>query len=164
MTTYATRLLGPDDWQLWQTVRLRALADAPSAFGSTLEHESSFDEADWRDGLTDDGPRVLVTADDQPAAIGGGFLETVADGSAALHVIAMWTDPAWRGRGLAAKVLTALVEWAAPRGLTLVLDVAIDNVAARSAYLAFGFVSTGRRRPLRDSSPVLVEQLVLVEA
>jgi ribosomal protein S18 acetylase RimI-like enzyme len=162
MTTYAARLLGPDDWQLWRAVRLRALAEAPAAFGSTLQHESAFEEADWRDGLTDQGPRVLVTADGELAAIGGGFLDDDAiPGATTLHVIAMWTDPAWRGRGLAARVLTALIEWASPRGLALVLDVAIDNAAARRAYEAFGFTSTGRRRPLRDGSSAQVEQMVL---
>ena len=162
MTAYTTRLLGPDDWQLWRSVRLRALADAPAAFGSTLAHESGFDEADWRAGLSGDGPRVLVSADGEPVAIGGGFVEQGAlEDRPALHVIAMWTDPAWRGRGLAARVLTALAEWAAPRELPLVLDVAVDNVAARHSYQAFGFVSTGRRRPLRDGSTELVEQMVL---
>jgi len=162
VTAYRTRLLGPDDWRSWRDLRLLALADAPMAFGSTLERESAFDEADWRDGLTDDGPRVLVTADDAPAAIGGAFIESddVA-GAPVLHVIAMWTHPAWRGRGLAAQVLTALVEWAAPRGLALALDVAIDNVAARRAYEAFGFVGTGRLRPLRDGSTEQVERMVL---
>jgi GNAT superfamily N-acetyltransferase len=161
MADYLTRLLSPDDWEQWRDVRLRALAEAPVAFGSTLTREEAFDEADWREGLDDDGPRVLVTVDGQSAAIGGAFLETAEDGSLALHVIAMWTDPAWRGRGLAARVLTALVEWAAPRGLALVLDVAIDNVAARHAYEAFGFTATGRQRPLRDGSSSLVEQMVL---
>ncbi|MFL6024867.1 MAG: GNAT family N-acetyltransferase [Marmoricola sp.] len=162
MTGYATRLLEPDDWQLWRGIRLRALADAPDSFGSTLARESAFAEEDWREGLSGGGPRVLVSADGEAVAIGGGFVEQGAIGSTtALHVIAMWTDPAWRGRGLAARVLGALVEWAAPRGLTLVLDVAIGNVAARNAYEAFGFISTGRRRPLRDGSTELVEQMVL---
>jgi GNAT superfamily N-acetyltransferase len=163
VTAYEVRLLGPEDWQTWRSLRLLALADAPSAFGSTWEHESAYDETDWRAGLADHGPRVLVTADQRPASIGGAFIDSDAiDGQEALHVIAMWTHPDWRGRGLAARVLTALVEWAAPRGLTLVLDVAIDNAAARRAYQAFGFVSTGRRRPLRDGSTEQVEQMVLL--
>jgi len=165
VTGFTTRLLGPDDWRGWREVRLRALAESPGAFGSTLAHETGFLEADWRAGLTDDGPRVLVSADGDPVAIGGGFVEPDAvEGRPALHVIAMWTDPAWRGRGLASQVLTALVAWAAPRDLPLVLDVAVGNSAARRAYEAFGFVSTGRRRPLRDGSTELVEQMVLAGA
>ncbi|MFL6158781.1 MAG: GNAT family N-acetyltransferase [Marmoricola sp.] len=161
MDDLETRLLGTDDWEVWRQLRLSALADAPDAFGATLAEERGFDEARWRRWLGDDDPQVLVLDGGRPVAIGAGYREETDGAAPRLHVIAMWTDPAYRGRRLAAQVLTALVEWAAPRDLDLALDVAIGNTAARRSYEAFGFVRTGAARPLRDGSPVLVEEMVL---
>ncbi len=157
MDDLSTRFLGPQDWPLWKLIRLRALAESPDAFGSTYATEASYGEADWRAWLSGDEPQVVVLDGPEPVAVGGAFVE----GPGRLHVIAMWTDPAYRGRRLAARVLTALVEWAAPRDLELVLDVAIGNDAALRSYEAFGFVRTGTTRPIRDGSPALVEELVL---
>ncbi|HET6153109.1 MAG TPA: GNAT family N-acetyltransferase [Marmoricola sp.] len=160
MDEFATLLLQPDDWALWRLIRLRSLAADPEAFGSTFEREVVLDEAGWRASLGTGGPRVVVVAGIEPVALGGGFVEDAEDGQH-LHVIAMWTDPAYRGRRLAARVLDALVEWAAPRGLGLVLDVAIGNSPARHAYEAYGFAGTPTTRPIRDGSSALVEQMVL---
>ena len=65
------RVLGPDDWRTWRDIRLRSLADAPEAFGSTLARERDFAEEDWLRWLT--GVAVLATVDGVPAALGGGY-------------------------------------------------------------------------------------------
>ena len=64
------RRLGPDDWEVFREIRLRSLADSPDAFGSTLEREQAFTEADWRRRLR--GPVYAVT-DPGPVAVGGLF-------------------------------------------------------------------------------------------
>lgn len=139
--------LGPDDWALWRAVRLGALADAPDAFGATLAGEEGYAEADWRADL-DAGLTVLVLDDGVPVACGAVFEK--APGRAA--VVAMWTDPAQRGRGHAGRVLDALVAWAEGRGLAVELGVNRLNDAARAVYASYGFAPTGRSRPLRAGS------------
>jgi predicted GNAT family acetyltransferase len=78
-----------------------------------------------------------------------------------VQVVAMWTDPVFRGRGLARLVLAEIVRTARAENRRLVLDVARGNSAARTAYEHFGFVATGQSAPLREDSDLLVDQMVL---
>lgn len=143
------RRLGPDDWETFREIRLRSLAGAPDAFGSTLEREQAFTESDWRQRL--DVP-VVAVEDPGPVSVGGTF-----DHEGELHVWGMWTDPDHRGRGHARAVLDALL----PPGRTAWLVVNVTNVAARAAYERYGFVGTGTFEPLRPGSEQLMEQMVL---
>lgn len=149
------RQLTPDDWALWAGIRLRSLADAPDAFGSTLERESAFVESDWRARMTN--PAVVVLDDDRPVACGAVFPNR--PGRAA--IVAMWVDPAARGRGLSRRVLDALVASMAGSGLTLELGVNRSNPVARAAYLSYGFVETGQTHPLREGSGQVCDILEL---
>lgn len=64
-----------------------------------------------------------------------GFVQTMA------------VAPAHQGRGLGARLLTALLDEARHRGKrTVVLEVRADNVVARRLYARHGFVRTGVRR------------------
>jgi GNAT superfamily N-acetyltransferase len=155
--SHAVRELGGDDWPTWREIRLRALADSPGAFGSTYAREVAFTEQDWRRRLSGDGVGVLVEDDGVPVGMGGGF----PDLPGFLHVVAMWVDPAHRGRGVGHAVLRGVDAWARPRGLRLHLDVNTTNAAARRSYEQFGFVLTGETRPLREGSGEVVERMVL---
>jgi len=145
----ALRRLGPDDWEDFRDIRLRALADSADAFGSTLEREAELGEDEWRRRLT--GP-VYVVDDPRPVAVGGIF-----DNGGTPHVWGMWTDPAHRGRGHARTILHALI----PPGARAQLDVNIDNGGARTAYERYGFVGTGELEPLRPGSEQRIERMVI---
>jgi ribosomal protein S18 acetylase RimI-like enzyme len=151
------RVLRADEWQTWREIRLRSLADAPEAFGSTLARELAFTEEDWRLRLA--SVSVLATVDGVPAALGGGF--RVRDGW--MQVFAMWTDPAYRRRGLADRILDVVVAAARAEGRRLVLDVARGNSAARIAYERYGFVATGESEPIRPGTGSLADLMVLPE-
>jgi predicted GNAT family acetyltransferase len=143
------RRLGPDDWEDFRDIRLRSLADSPDAFGSTLERELGFTEADWRRRL---GGPVYVVDDQHPVAVGGIF-----DNDGTPHVWGMWTDPAHRGRGHARAILDALI----PPDTRAQLDVNVANGGARTAYERYGFVATGHLEPLRPGSDQRIERMVL---
>ncbi|NUR05541.1 MAG: GNAT family N-acetyltransferase [Nocardioidaceae bacterium] len=152
------RYVGADDWAQWRDLRLRALADSPDAFGSTLAREEALTEAHWRARLGDpDGVAVLVDVDGHPVGMGAGF----PDLPGLLHVVTMWVEPACRGRGVGGVVLRAVENWATARGLGLHLDVNVANPVARSTYERYGFVGTGETRPLRDGSAQRIERMVL---
>jgi ribosomal protein S18 acetylase RimI-like enzyme len=152
------RLLDGDDWALWRDIRLRALQEAPTAFGSTYQREVGFEEDDWRRRLDPEkGPSVLAFADGRPIGMGAGYQDVVGW----LHVVAMWVEPAWRGQGVARSLLDRLVGWARSRDLRTHLDVTVGNGAARRLYEGYGFVGTGRSEPLREGSAESMERMVL---
>lgn len=158
MSGLVVREAGPDDWATWRGLRLRALRDSPSAFGSTYERERAFDEAAWRERMrARDGVSVLGWLDGTAVGLGGGF----QDLPGFLHVVAMWTDPAHRGRGVGAAALAALESWASAHDLRLHLDVNVANPRARVLYERCGYVATGETRPLREGSSERVERMVL---
>jgi ribosomal protein S18 acetylase RimI-like enzyme len=143
------RRLGPDDWETFREIRLASLADSPDAFGSTLEREEGFTEADWRRRVSG---RIHLVVDRAPVAVGGLFAD---DG--VFHVWGMWTAPEHRGRGHARSILDALVP---PEGVVR-LHVNVANTVARTAYERYGFVGTGELEPLRPGSDQLMELMVL---
>jgi GNAT superfamily N-acetyltransferase len=149
------RVLRADEWEVWRAIRLRSLADSPDAFGSTLEREQAFAQTDWRDRLR--SMTVVAFVDGTPAAMGGGYRPRAGW----VQVVAMWTDPEFRGRGLAGQVLDVIVGLSRAEGRQIALDVAQGNSPARTAYEHYGFVATGESSPLRDGSEILIDQMVL---
>lgn len=76
----------------------------------------------------------------------GGFAigRVIADEA---ELLTLAVAPVARRRGLGRRLLARIIEEAAARGArTLFLEVAAQNDAAISLYLAEGFVESGRRR------------------
>jgi predicted GNAT family acetyltransferase len=148
------RRLTPDDWAVLRDVRLRALADSPDAFGSTLEREQGLDEHEWRRRTV--RPVLVVEVGGQPVAMAGTF-----PNEDVLQVWGMWTDPAHRGRGYARALLDALVGPAIAEGNAVALHVNIANPGARAFYESYGFVGTGELEPLRPGSDQQIELMAI---
>ena len=150
-----TRLTG-DDWKVLRDLRLAALADAPYAYGSSLEVEEAFDEADWRRRIHGGALWTVVTDDGEPAGLVGAY---VPDEDTPM-LVAMWVRPGSRGRGVGDALITDVVRWAEEnRWSRVVLRVADGNDAARGLFLRHGFVPTGVTAPLESDPRVRSEQL-----
>jgi predicted GNAT family acetyltransferase len=149
------RRLTPDDWAVLRDVRLRALADSPDAFGSTLEREQPFNEKEWRRRSV--RPVWVAEVDGRPVAMAGAFSN---DG--VLQVWGMWTDPDHRGRGVARALLDRLLGQAVAQGSPAALHVNTTNAGARAFYESYGFVGTGELEPLRPGSEQRIELMRLV--
>ena len=139
----------PEDWAASKALRLRALADSPAAFSSTLEHELAYDDDVWATRLERAATFFAVDSGDD-------FVGTVT-GIADRHepvgreVVAMWVAPEWRGRGVGGALLDAVVEWARAEGAaSIALWVADGNDPARRLYERCGFVDTGQRDVIRE--------------
>lgn len=146
----------PDAWERVRTIRLRALADTPDAFGMTLAEELESPPEQWRLRLASrDAATFVATADgrDVGLVVGAGY-----DGEpGAAGLFAMWVDPAFRGRGVGRALVDAVIDWARQGGFDRVLlDVADGNAAAIGLYERAGFTPTGRvgtLPPPRDHVP-----------
>jgi GNAT superfamily N-acetyltransferase len=148
------RRIRPDDWPALRATRLAALADSPSAFGSTVERELAFTDEVWQERATlgstnRDRATFLAVDGDEVVGIVGGF---ELDGT--LDLVSMWTSPAVRRRGVGRQLVEAVLEWAGDR--TVHLWVTRGNEPAHALYESMGFVDTDDVQPL-PSDPCKVE-------
>jgi GNAT superfamily N-acetyltransferase len=143
------------DWEDLRSVRLRALRDAPYAFGSTYAREAARGDKWWRDRTTARA-WFLAWNDGLPVGIIAGEADPGTPAHQR-HVVSMWVDPAARGTGAADALMAAVGEWARQQGAsTLTLWVADASPRARAFYRRTGFRDTGVRQPL-PSNPQTAE-------
>src|SRR5664279_5470949 len=155
------RRLAAEEWATYRAIRLRALADAPDAFGATYAAESALTEADWRTRLgAADWATFVIDGDDGPAAMAVGGPAHDVPATAALY--GMWVAPEVRGRGLGTALMSAVQAWAVDTGYaTLGLGVTTTNAPAIALYERLGFVATGDRYPLRDDSDLEIQIMAM---
>lgn len=148
--------LDPDDWPIWRELRLRALEDAPEAFGSTLADVLERDtERHWRAGVSAPMVPFVAEHDGVPAAMGRLMVPESHD--APVELISVWVAPEHRGRGVGRALITAAAEHHAlqhPRA-RLLLAVVETNVPARALYSRCGFTVIGRNPD--DAAELLME-------
>lgn len=141
------------DWRVVRDVRLRALKDAPEAFGSTYAREKAFAEADWTRRLAGENSVTFLARFGERTV---GIVSGRNDGNGP-ELVSMWVEPATRGNGVAGALVAAVVDWAAATGEKRIhLWVTAGNDSAYRLYERCGFVDTGERRPL-PSDPALSE-------
>ncbi|MFN8075508.1 MAG: GNAT family N-acetyltransferase [Kineosporiaceae bacterium] len=144
-------------WRAVRDVRLAALAESPSAFGSTLEREQTYDAARWRQWTR--AAVFLASVGGTPVGIAAGV---PGDTEASRQLVAVWVSPDVRGRGVSSQLLERVEEWAVSDGARcLHLWLARGNVPARRLYERRGYVDTGRVQPLPSNPAVLEDQMVL---
>jgi len=141
--TIELHVVSADDWRVWRSMRLAALAEAPGAFGSRLAEWADAPEDRWRGRLLIPGAIDLLAVHVEgtgTAPVGMATGTPAPDRSGRAELISLWVDPAARSGGVATALITAIARWAASTGAaTLVLSVMPDNVAARRTYERNGF-------------------------
>ena len=141
------------DWETLRQLRLRALADAPDAFASTLEAEVAFPDEVWRQRAEGGPASATVIAREGGVDVGLVRVFAEPDVPGRMHLVSMWVDPNYRRRGVARALVAQAVRWAAERGAREVsLWVADHNTAARRLYEQLGFRPTAERQPLPSNS------------
>jgi ribosomal protein S18 acetylase RimI-like enzyme len=147
------RLVTGDDWALWRSLRLAALADAPSAFGSRLADWQGAGEGRWRARLALPGSHPVVAwLAGRPAGMACGV---PGESPEAVEVVSMWVAPGGRGRGVGDALVAEVVRWAtdgAARDLRL--RVRAGNDPAIRLYERHGFVLSGEAPRTSPEEPL----------
>src|SRR5687767_15349606 len=124
-----------------RAIRLRALADAPDAFGSTFEEAAARPAETWSQQLRDLPTFVAVIDGLDVGMVRCQPDETQPDTAV---LISMWVAPAVRRRGVGDALIDAAIEWAHASGVNrLLLYVVDDNAPAIALYARKGFQPTG---------------------
>lgn len=143
------RRLSPDDWEIWRTLRLAALAEAPYAFGSQLaDWQGNNDTEDrWRGRLGIPGScNVVSVLDEQPVGMASGVQTSDDD---VVELISMWVSPTARGQRVGDALVVEIERWARSVGAAVLrLDVADGNRSASGLYQRNGYVYTGEQGEL----------------
>jgi len=146
------RRIRVDDVEVYRDIRLHALADSPSAFGSTYAAEADRPLEAWVERVnrcaTSDGTAVFL-AYDGDTCIGLAGCYDADDLAADFQLISMWVAKEHRGTRVATDLVDAVIDWTTQRGArTVGLWVTRGNDRARRFYERMGFVLTGDTQPL----------------
>jgi GNAT superfamily N-acetyltransferase len=121
----------------------QGIVDAERRYDATLR-EGGIRYYDIEELVRAEHARFLI-AEWDGVAVGCGFARIEAakpylKHARQAHLGLMYVDPAFRGRGVNARLLEELVAWCRSRGVReLRLEVYPDNVSARHAYEKAGF-------------------------
>ena len=144
-----------DDWTLLKRIRLAALRDTPTAFGVSYQAAAADSDAQWQVRAAGERTQFWLALDDgRPVGlVGAGFRD-----ASRYELIAMWVEPAARGKGVADELVAAVKARAVALGLeALFLEVAPENTRAVQFYQRHGFVFLDEWEPI-DSHPHILAQ------
>lgn len=146
------RRIRADEGPVLKAVRLAALADSPSAFGSSYAAEVNQPDDHWASraslGAAGECSITFVATVDQSVV---GLVTAYRPDSqrSSVELVSMWVSPPQRRTGIAAELVQAVTRWAHETGATSVnLWVTRGNDAAVRLYEAAGFHMTGEHKPL----------------
>jgi GNAT superfamily N-acetyltransferase len=141
--------LRPGEGHRWRCIRLKALEEAPYAFGTTYAEASQWSAARWEAQVVEFATFVAVL-EGRDVGVARGAEHHRSD---VRELIGMWVDPTVRRQGIASQLIDSVAVWASAAGAALlVLDVVAGNARAIALYDRVGFVpfdgeALGERAP-----------------
>ena len=123
------------DWQKFKDFRIRAVSESPQAFGDTLEKINGYSNSYWINGIKNN--KVFVIDDDSKYVSGVVFVQ---DDDGVWSIKSLWTEPVYRGKGLAMKLLQHVLDVAKNIGVDAIkLGVNAKQTDAIKLYETLGF-------------------------
>jgi len=156
------RRIRADEGLRLRDIRLRALADSPMAYGSTLAREEAYPETLWHEraenGAAGDKSVTFVAEhDDCLVAMATGLAPDSDHDAPSPMMVGVFVDGTARRQGVGAQLVAAVIEWARARGWArLLVWITSGNASALALYRRCGFRATGATRP-NAHTPGLIE-------
>lgn len=160
--------LQPDEWEKYREIRIAALTQAPTAFGTSVKKIKSFPPKEWQD-------RLKKAAEEKDmwiyfAQIGDeiiGMTGARRDSGEASHHVAMifsvFVKESFRGKGYAKKLLTSILDKLAnqPDIIKAKLHVVSTQKEAISLYKRCGFKLVGTLKKEFNRAGTLHDEYIM---
>jgi RimJ/RimL family protein N-acetyltransferase len=140
--THTVRRLGRDDVEAYRALRLEALVDAPTAYGSDYERESAFPPSNWIERL-ESSQTFGVFDGDAAVGIATFVREPGRKREHVGNIYGVYVAPAARRTGASRALIEGLID--AVRGTVMQLNLTVnaENVPALKLYEKLGFTLYG---------------------
>lgn len=166
MALTSVREFNKSEWCRYKQLRLAALIDSPSAFGSTYDAESMRTDVQWQNRLikgiysSTDIPLIAIV---EEGVAGMAWGQVDKNKPEIAHLYQMWVHPDFRGQGIGFALLTKFKVWALhSNALSLHLEVSIDNASACHLYHSFGFADSGPLERLSHAANLTMQPMSLL--
>ena len=142
-------ILGPEQWQEYREIRLKAFQTDPASFGESYEREAKKSEEEIRKQLQDPNYRAYIARiDNKIVALVVYALIIPKNVEHMARISSVFTDPDFRRQGIGEKLMKRALDDLHQNSITsrIALSVGADKEAARKMYQKLGFVEFGLGR------------------
>jgi RimJ/RimL family protein N-acetyltransferase len=142
MDALIVRALAVADWDLFRSLRLRALKDAPGVFATSYAEAAKRAPETWRSLVSGPANQVFGLLDGEHlVGITGAFAWPDDISGETATLVMSYIVPAYRGRGLSGLLYTAALDWIRthPRFKRVIVAMRASNAASRRACERQGF-------------------------
>ncbi|MCB1840953.1 MAG: GNAT family N-acetyltransferase [Alphaproteobacteria bacterium] len=142
MDSISLRILTPEDFEIFRSVRLKALADNMDFFRGNLEANIERPDSDWQNILDGNDQQILGLFDSGYLIGISGVFTWDEDSSGETGILAMsYIDPAYRRRNYSSLFFKARIDFAVKHlpWNCLAVTHRRGNESARHAILRHGF-------------------------
>ena len=143
--------LNPSEWSKYKKLRLEALKNEPSSFGSSYEDSLKLPDNTWREQLQksqDEDSNVMFFAKDDNHPIGmiGAFWKNKEKTKHIGNIFGVYVDPKYRSKGIGKLLMEAILNKLnnMPQIEKIKLSVVTQQTSALKLYEKYGFKSIGK--------------------
>lgn len=154
MTDITVRELAADEWEIFKTLRLRALQEDPEAFVASYEEESQHSDEEWQERMSH-ATRIGAQQGSEWVALASVGDEDTRDDDDLGEVYGIWVTPSLRGEGVARRLMEHAELVGRNAGYShLAYWVNTDNGRAVAFASSIGYRPTeGRRDVVVEGQP-----------